>query len=214
MSSIFFCCINTILLDIWYKICYNTGIGYRLSNNKITKERDHKLAYLRKSANIPSSGKGARLSPKMRLFIDEFFIDFNATSAVLRAGYKTGNPAQLAAELRNHPLVNSEIERRQDVLSDKKEIERDYLLNKLVDVIESGEERTSDKLRAIELAGKAIALWRDRQEISGPDGEAIRTEQKTEQNVADFKSKLAILAKRAGTENVIEFPNSDGDGKA
>jgi phage terminase small subunit len=172
------------------------------------------MAYLRKSSGVPKKGKGARLSPKMQRFIDEYFVDMNGAAAVLRAGYKTSNPPQLAAELKNHPLVSKEIERRQAELSDKTEIERDYLLAKLVEVIDSSQEKTSDKLRAIELAGKAIALWRERQEISGPDGESIKMEQKTEQNVSAFKSKLDRLARRAGTGEVTEFPKPSGDGEA
>lgn len=172
------------------------------------------MAYLRKSDGVPDKGKGARLSPKMKAFIEEYLISKNASDAVIKAGYKTSNPAQLAAELRNHPLVSEELAKREAEVQDEREIERDYLLNKLVEVIENTQEKTSDKLRAIELAGKAIALWRERQEISGPDGDAIKMEQKTQQNVADFKSKLSRLSKRAGTDNVVKFPDSEGDGGA
>lgn len=172
------------------------------------------MAYLRNSKGVPEKGKGSRLSPKMKAFVEEFLVSGNASEAVLKAGYRTNNPAQLGAELRNHPLVSKVIEDRQAEVQDQREIERDYLLNKLVEVIDSSEEKTSDKLRAIELAGKAIALWRERQEISGPDGESIKMEQKTQQNVADFKSKLNRLAKRAGTGEVTKFPHPEGDGGA
>lgn len=172
------------------------------------------MAYLRKSSGVPSKGKGARLSPKMRAFVDHFLLTKNASEAVLKAGYKTGNAHKLAAELRNHPLVDEEIKKHQAQVAEEREIERDYLLAKLVDIIDSAEEKTTDKLRAIELAGKSIALWRERQEISGPDGQSIKMEQKTEQNVADFKSKLDRLAKRAGTGGVTEFPKPSGDREA
>lgn len=173
------------------------------------------MAYLRRSDGIPEKGKGARLSPKMRLFVDEYTNNGgNASKAVEKAGYKTSNFAQLGAELKNHPLVAQEIERLQEKVIEKREIERDYLLNKLVEVIDSAEEKTADKLRAIELAGKAIALWRERQEISGPDGESIKMEQRTQQNVATFKSKLDRLAKRAGTGGVTQFPDPRGDSEA
>lgn len=172
------------------------------------------MAYLRKSDGIPEKGKGARLSLKMKAFIEEYLICKNATEAVIKAGYKSKTPAQLAAELKNHPLVIEELKRRQEMIQDEREIERDYLLNKLVQIIDNADETTANKIRAIELAGKSIALWRERQEISGPDGEAIKTEQKTEQNVADFKSKLSRLTKRTGTGNVVEFPDSSGDGEA
>lgn len=173
------------------------------------------MAYLRKSDGVPSKGKGARLSPKMKLFVEAYTTNGGvASKAVEEAGYKTNNAAQLGAELRNHPLISAEIEKLEAKMQDKREIERDYLLNKLVDVIENAEEKTSDKLRAIELAGKAIALWRERQEISGPDGESIKMEQKAEQNVANFKSKLDRLARRAGTGAVTQFPNPGRDSEA
>lgn len=173
------------------------------------------MAYLRKSDGVPTKGKGARLSPKMKLFVEAYTTNGgNASKAVEAAGYKTSNAPQLGAELKNHPLIAEEIRKFEAQMTDKREIERDYLLNKLVEVIDSVEEKTSDKLRAIELAGKAIALWRDRQEISGPDGESIKMEQRTEQNVADFKSKLTRLAKRAGTGEVTKFPDPRGDGEA
>ena len=173
------------------------------------------MAYLRKSDGVPSKGKGSRLSPKMKLFVEEYVTNGGvASKAVEAAGYKTSNAPQLGAELRNHPLIAAEIEKHEAQMQDKREIERDYLLNKLVEVIDSTHEKTADKLRAIELAGKAIALWRDRQEISGPDGESIKMEQRTEQNVAEFKSKLDRLAKRAGTGGVTKFPKSGGDSEA
>ena len=171
------------------------------------------MAYLRKSDKVPSKGKGARLTPKMKAWIEEFVISGNASDAVIKAGYKTKNPAQLGAELRNHPLICEELDKRETKIQDEREIERDYLLNKLIDIIESPGEKTQDRLRAVELAGKSIALWKDRQEISGPDGEAIKTEQKTAENVRDFKGKLAVLTKRAsGASNVVQLKDTDNGG--
>ena len=86
----------------------------------------------------------------------------------------------------------------------------DFLLTKLMTIITDDEVKTTDKLRAIELAGKSIALWKDRQEISGPDGEAIKMEQKVKQDVADFTSRLSRLSTASGTGGVVEFPKSGG----
>lgn len=169
---------------------------------------------LTKGQTPPKKGKGSRLTAKMENFVDEYFVDSNASQAVLRAGYKTRNPHKMAAKLMNHPLVEEEIKKRKEERRTETEIERDYLLTKLVDVIDSTSEKTADRLRAIELAGKAIALWKERQEISGPDGESIKMEQKTQENVQSFKSKLDRLAKRAGTSDVAEFPKPEGDGSS
>lgn len=171
------------------------------------------MAYLNIRAGKTESGnfKGKRLTPKMLSFIDAYFgiANFNATEAYRLSAYSdTKNNSVNASELMNHPLVVAEVQRRLALRSQKSEIKAEYLLNKLIQIIDDAEdsEKTADRLRAIELAGKAIALWKERQEISGPDGEAIKHEQHIKESVADFTSRLSSLAKRAGTDNVVEFP--------
>jgi len=155
--------------------------------------------------------KGRKLTPKMREFVDLYMIHKNAVKAVALSSYKTKNPAAIAAELMQHPLIVAEIEKRLAARSQKAEVKAEYLINKLINIIE---ETQSDNpqacLRAIELAGKSIALWKERQEISGPDGEAIKHEQQVRENVADFTSRIASLAQRNGTSNVLEFPDRGG----
>jgi hypothetical protein len=99
---------------------------------------------------------------------------------------------------------------------EKSEVKAEYLISKLLEIIDDVEalEKTSDRLRAIELAGKAIALWKERQEVSGPDGGAIQHEQNIKESVADFTSRISSLVKRNGTDNVVEFPERRGTGGA
>lgn len=159
---------------------------------------------------VSGNGKGKKLTPKMVEFVDLYMIHMNATKAVELGSYKTKNPNRHATDLMQHPLIIEEIKKRLAARSQKSEIKAEYLLNKLIDIIDEGGEKTTDRLRAIELAGKAIALWKERQEISGPDGEAIRHEQNIKESVADFTSRISGLAKRAGTDNVIELPKRTG----
>lgn len=170
------------------------------------------MPYLRPGSEPPKKGKGSKLSAKMMLFVDEYLVDLNGSEAVLRAGYKTRNKNRMASELLRHPLVKAEIEKRTEKRRESMELRADYLLNKLINIIESAEDKTSDKLKAIELAGKSIALWKERQEISGPDGEAIKTEQKVKEDVESFTSSLARLAKRNGTSEITEFPKRGSEG--
>jgi len=143
----------------------------------------------------------------MRTFVDEFMISKNASDACVKAGYKTKNANRMGAELMNHPLVAAEIEKRMEDQSHKAELRADYLINKLVEIIDNPEERTSDTLRAIELAGKTLALWRERQEITGADGGAVELEQKKiDEDAADFTRQLSRLARRAGEGEVAQFP--------
>lgn len=185
------------------------------------------MAYRDYRDNRESLGyKGRKLTLKMHSFIDAYFgeANFNALEAMRLSDYKCTTPAsidQTTAELMNHPLVMEEIKRRTALRSEKSEIKAEYLLNKLIQIIDdvSDQEKTADKLRAIELAGKAIALWKDRQEISGPDGEAIRHEQHVKESVAEFTTRIETLAKRGGnaggdepegTENIVSFPRRGG----
>lgn len=155
---------------------------------------------------------GRKLTPKMLSFINAYFgaANFNALKAIELSDYncKTKHSIhQTSAELMNHPLVKAEIDKRMAKREQKSEIKAEYLLNKLISIIDGvQDEKTADRLRAIELAGKAIALWKERQEVSGPDGGAIRHEQEVKETVADFTSRIASLVKRTGTDNVVEFP--------
>jgi phage terminase small subunit len=172
------------------------------------------MAYLSLETGVPSKGKGAKLSKKMELFVSEYLVDLNATQAITRAGYKTNNPNRLGSELLRHPLVKATIDAALSKRLQNNEVKADYLINKLINIIETTETANPQAcLRAIELAGKSIALWKDRQEITGADGGAIQTEQ-TQRNVDDFKSKLARLARREGEGSVVEFPNPIGNTKS
>jgi phage terminase small subunit len=173
------------------------------------------MAYLKQGSEVPAKGKGSKISPKMARFVDEYMIDMNASAAVLRVPYKTTNPNRVGAELLRHPLVVDEIKRRTEKKRENMELKADYLINKLIAIIEDGEVKTADTLRAIELAGKSIALWKERQEITGADGEAIRVqEQKIEREVDDFKSRIASIAERGGASVVPIKPKPRGAGES
>lgn len=164
------------------------------------------------------NSKGRKLTPKMISFIDQYTGESfgNSTQSILKSEYTTTNPDvanRLGAELLQHPLVSAEIKRRLDAKSAKAEVKAEYLIGKLTQIVESTqEENPQAAIRAIELLGKTIAIWKDRQEISGPDGEAIKHEQRVKESVSDFTRRIAELAKRNGTSNVIEFPDGRGEG--
>ena len=152
----------------------------------------------------------------MLSFINAYFgeANFNALRAIELSDYNCKTKYsihQTSAELMNHPLVRAEIDRRQAVREQKSEVKAEYLINKLIAIIEDTQiDNPNAALRAIELAGKSIALWKERQELTGADGGAIRHEQEVKENVADFTSRISSLVKRAGTDNVVELPQRGG----
>lgn len=159
---------------------------------------------------------GRKLTPKMLSFINAYFgaANFNALKAIELSDYdcKTKYSIhQTSAELMNHPLVKAEIDKRMAKREQKSEVKAEYLIQKLISIIEDTQtDNPQAALRAIELAGKSIALWKERQELTGADGGAIQHEQHVKESVADFTSRLSSLAKRAGTDNVVEFPERSG----
>jgi hypothetical protein len=161
---------------------------------------------------------GKKLTPKMLSFINAYFgeANFNGLKAIELSDYKCTtkySAHQTYAELMNHPLVKAEIDKRQAKREQKSEVKAEYLIGKLLEMIEDNQiANPTAALRAIELAGKSIAMWKERQEISGPDGAAIQHEQQIKESVADFTSRISGLVKRAGTDNVVEFPVGSGAG--
>lgn len=171
------------------------------------------MAYRLKNGTLPTSGKGSKPSAKMQMFVSEYMVDMNATDAYKRAGYKSKNARIQAVMLMQHPWVSSEIKRLMDKKRERNEITADYLIQKLVAIIEATEaDNPQAALRGIELAGKSIALWKERQEISGPDGGAIQHEQKVKQSADEFTRRIAGLAERGGESEVVEFPKRRGEG--
>lgn len=168
---------------------------------------------LTRDSRIPQKGKGSKLTAKMQNFVDEYFVDFNGSAAVKRAGYKSTNPNKLAGKLLNHPLVMEAVAKKKKERQEKTELSAEYVIQKLIAIAERNEEgNPTAALRSLELLGKHLGLYKDRQEISGPDGEAIQMEQKVKQNVDEFTSRIAGLAARRGKGSVVEFPDRQGEG--
>lgn len=153
------------------------------------------------------------LTEKQRLFCYEFLKDLNASQACLRAGYETNNANRMGTQLKNHPGVKLAIEHLQKDRLDKSVIDASFVLEKIIKSIGRAEAKGNEPavLRGAELLARHLGMFVDRQEISGPNGEAIHIkEEEVRQNVEQFKSKLASLAKRSGTGNVVEFPDAGG----
>lgn len=149
-----------------------------------------------------SRKKGTFLTPLMLAFIDEYMIDLNATAAVTRAGYKTTYANRIGTELLRHPLVKPEIDKRMQEKRERNEVTVDFVLNKLVKIISDTEDGNPNAaLRGLELLGKHLGMYKDRQEISGPDGGAIEMEQRTKESASEFVQKLKHLSDR--TTNVV-----------
>lgn len=153
--------------------------------------------------------EGTKLNPKefgitplQARFAVEYIKDFNAAEAIQRAGSPTKNPRQHGSQLKNHPKIKEFIKALISERSESLNINPDYVLTKIVKVIERAEngEKVDNTtiLRGCELLARHLGMFIERTEISGRDGEAIKME-KVAQDAADFAGAIARLASRRGT---------------
>lgn len=72
-----------------------------------------------------------KLTAKQIRFVDEYLVDFNATQAAIRAGYKAKTAHVIGAENLRKPKIAEEIARRQKDLQRRTEISQDRVVKEL-----------------------------------------------------------------------------------
>ena len=72
-----------------------------------------------------------KLTAKQIRFVDEYLVDFNATQAAIRAGYKAKTAHVIGAENLRKPKIAEEIARRQKDLQRRTEVTQDRVVKEL-----------------------------------------------------------------------------------
>ena len=162
-----------------------------------------------KRQRIPSKGKRAiqsgdiqavidSLTGLQRQFCEEYLKDMNATQAILRAGYKTNNPKQMAFQLMENQAIRIAIDGLRAERSKNSDVTKDFVLRGIQKAIRLAEEagNLNALLRGHELLARHLGMFVERTEISGPDGGAIE-HKKIEEDVAKFTASIAKLHERS-----------------
>lgn len=71
------------------------------------------------------------LTPKQKLFVEEYLVDLNATQAAIRAGYSVKTANRIGAENLSKPDIQKEIEKRRKDRERRTEITQDRVLQEL-----------------------------------------------------------------------------------
>ena len=118
------------------------------------------------------------LTAKQSRFVDEYLVDLNATQAALRAGYSQRTAGQIGDENLKKPEIQSAIQQRMQERQARTQITADLVLREVASIALAplGDEvvKTADKLKALELAGKHLAMWTDKKQVLGPDGRELQ----------------------------------------
>lgn len=75
-----------------------------------------------------------KLTPKQKLFVEEYLIDLNATQAAIRAGYSERTAYRIGAELLQKTSVQEKLQERMAERAKRTEITQDFVLKELYEI--------------------------------------------------------------------------------
>ena len=114
------------------------------------------------------------MTPRQSRFVDEYLCDLVATKAAIRAGYSPRRASEIGYQLLQKTTVQEAISKRMDARALRTGITQDKVLADLEAVKQSAMSMTTDKggnvlmashavaLRALELQGWHLGMWKDR----------------------------------------------------
>ena len=97
-----------------------------------------------------------------------------------------------------NPAVRIAIDALRAERNKSSDVTKDFVLRGIQKAIKLAEEsgNLNALLRGHELLARHLGMFIERTEISGPDGEAIKYEEKIKEDVADFTRSIASIANR------------------
>lgn len=113
------------------------------------------------------------LNRKQTRFVEVYLTGSPASDAAIQAGYSTASAKQVAWKLLQDPQVATAIEDGQRELAQATAVTAEWITQQLRDIAVAGIK--GDSVKALELLGKNLGLFKERIEHSGPGGKAIPT---------------------------------------
>lgn len=101
---------------------------------------------------------------QQKIFCDSYLISLNATDAALKAGYSENSARSKASQLMKIPKIRDYIDKRMKKKESKLIASQNEVLELLTQIAreEIEVDRSSDRIKAIELLGKRYALFSDK----------------------------------------------------
>lgn len=117
------------------------------------------------------------LTEKQKRFVAEYLIEANATQAAIKAGYSPRTANEQGCRLLAHVSVKEAIEKAQRKRELRTDITADRVLHELADIgFNKESERTTDRLKALELMGKHLAMFTDKVNVDADSTITFRFE--------------------------------------
>lgn len=115
------------------------------------------------------------LTEKQALFVQEYLVDLNATQAAIRAGYSENTAYSIGNENLKKPEIAEKIRELMAEREERTNITQDKVLDELAEVgfakkntVHGIRMKMSDKIKALELLGKHLGMFQDKQDDHVP----------------------------------------------
>ena len=162
-----------------------------------------------------------KLTPKQMRFVDEYMVDFNATQAAIRAGYKAKTAHVIGAENLRKPKIAEEIARRQKDLQKRTEVSQDRVVKELARIAFANiadyihvETQTRTKDDGTEVTYQTV-MFNETQELSADQRAALAVVKQSvngvELKLHDKIKALELLGRHIGMFNdKLSLSGTDG----
>lgn len=110
------------------------------------------------------------LTAKQTAFIREYLVDLNATQAAIRAGYSEKTASEMGYENLNKPQIEEAIFKALEERSKRVEWTADAIMRDLMEIANNRFVEPKDRLKAYELGGRHLGMFKDKVEHSGNMG--------------------------------------------
>lgn len=119
------------------------------------------------------------MTPRQSRFVDEYLCDLVASKAAIRAGYSSRRASEIGYQLLQKTTVQDAITERMNARAQRTGITQDKVLADLEAVKQDAMSKATDKagnvvmashaaaLRALELQGRHLGMWKDRLAVTG-----------------------------------------------
>ena len=119
------------------------------------------------------------MTPRQSRFVDEYLVDLVASKAAIRSGYSSRRASEIGYQLLQKTTVQEAITERMNARALRTGITQDMVLADLEAVKQDAMSKATDKagnvvmashaaaLRALELQGRHLGMWKDRLAVTG-----------------------------------------------
>ena len=111
-----------------------------------------------------------RLSKRERQFVAEYLVDMVGSDAMRRCGYTGKRPDDAAYKMLQRSHVKEAIDQGAEEGNLRAGVRREKVIRTLASIAYDESHKGADRVRALELMGKYLALFTDKHEVTGKDG--------------------------------------------